>query len=68
MKTFIQKLNSRKFIAALAGMIGGILLIANGSTTEGTTALVGSILGYLAAEGLVDLAAVKAAAEEDFQE
>lgn len=67
MKTFIQKLNSRKFLAALAGMIGGVVLIANGSTTEGTTALVGSILGYLAAEGLVDLAAVRAASETVYE-
>ncbi|MBQ7660997.1 MAG: hypothetical protein IJS44_02960 [Clostridia bacterium] len=64
MKTLLQKLNSRKFITALVGMVGGILLIANGNTTEGTTALVGSILGYLAAEGLVDLAAVKKTAEK----
>ena len=70
MKTLAQKLSSRKFIAALGGIVGGILLIANGNTTEGTTALVGSILGYLAAEGLVDLAAVRATAEEaeDFKE
>ena len=69
MKTLAEKLSSRKFLAALAGIIGGIALIVSGNTTEGTTALVGSILGYLAAEGLVDLAAVRAVCDEqDFRE
>ena len=53
-----QKLTSRKLWVAIAGVIAGIVLIVVGNTVEGTTTLVASILGYLAAEGLIDAKAV----------
>lgn len=60
MKTeILKKLVSRKFIAAAVGVICGIVLALEGNETEGVTAIVASILGYLAAEGYVDAAAVK---------
>ncbi len=64
MKTLKQKLTSRKFLIAVAGVVSGIVLIANGSVTEGTTAITASILGYLATEGIIDFAAVKKKMEE----
>ena len=45
-------------------MVSGIVLVANGSTTEGVTAIVTSVVAYLAAEGLVDMAAVKKQSED----
>ena len=53
------KLTSRKFIVALTGIASGIALVAGGAVKEGVTAIVTSIIAYLAAEGLIDLAAVK---------
>lgn len=59
MKSLKTKLTSRKFLVAAAGVVSGIVLIADGSTAEGVTAIVTSVVAYLAAEGLVDMAAVK---------
>ncbi len=64
MKSLKTKLTSRKFLVAVAGIVSGIVLIVNGNTTEGTTAIVTSIVAYLAAEGLIDAKAVKAATDE----
>lgn len=69
MKTLKSKLTSRKFLLALSGAVTGIILIAAGSITEGTTALVTSIITYLVAEGYIDAAAVKSALKgEDNEE
>lgn len=57
------KLTSRKFLVAVAGIISGICLLADGNAAEGTTMLVTSVVAYLAAEGLIDMAALKNAAE-----
>ena len=59
MKTLKTKLTSRKFIIAAAGVVSGIVLIASGNVTEGVTSIIASVVAYLAAEGLVDMAAVK---------
>lgn len=59
MKDLKTKFTSRKFMVAAAGVISGIVLIAGGNTTEGVTAVVTSVVAYLAAEGLIDIAAVK---------
>lgn len=65
----LNKLTSRKFILALSGVITGILLIASGSVTEGTTALVTSVISYLIAEGYIDAKAVNSALKgEDNEE
>ena len=53
------KLTSRKFLIAAAGVISGVVLLANGNVTEGVTSIIASVVAYLAAEGLVDMAAVK---------
>ena len=63
-----EKFTSRKFWVAAAGVIGGILLAVLGNTTEGVTTAVASVVAYLAAEGLIDLAAVRSAIEEENKE
>ncbi len=59
MNTLKPKLTSRKFLVAVAGIVSGIVLLSNGSTTEGMTTIVASVVAYLAAEGLIDFAGVK---------
>lgn len=59
MNTLKSKLTSRKFLVAVAGIVSGIVLLSNGSTTEGVTSIVASVVAYLAAEGIIDIAAVK---------
>ncbi len=54
-----EKFTSRKFLLAVGGLVGGIVLAALGNVSEGVTAAVTSVIAYLAAEGLIDLAAVK---------
>ena len=72
MNNLKTKLTSRKFLVAVAGIASGIVLIANGSTTEGATMIATSVVAYLAAEGIIDMAAVKNAADDmddvDFME
>ena len=57
-KKILKKLSSRKFMVSVAGIAGGILLILNGQTTEGTTTICTAVVAYLAAEGLIDWKAV----------
>lgn len=64
MESVLKKVSSRKFIVAVSGVVSGIVLVVNGSTTEGVTAIVTSVVAYLAAEGLVDMAAVKKQRED----
>ena len=63
MNSVLKKVSSRKFLVAVSGIVGGIVLICGGNTTEGVTAIVSSVVAYLAAEGLVDMAAVKKQSE-----
>lgn len=58
MRTLMKKLTSRKFIVSVSGIISGIVLIASGSTTEGVTAVIASVVAYLIAEGYIDAKAV----------
>ena len=60
---FKEKLTSRKFLAALTGLITGIILIISGDKTEGITAVVSSVVAYCAAEGYVDGQVVKSRIE-----
>ena len=60
---FKQKLKSRKFLAALTGLITGIVLIIAGDKTEGITAVVSSVVAYCAAEGYVDGQVIKSRIE-----
>ena len=59
MNTFLNKLTSRKFLVAVAGIASGIVLIVNGNVTEGVGAVIASVLGYLVAEGYIDAKAVQ---------
>lgn len=59
MNAFLKKLTSRKFLVAVAGIASGIVLIVNGSTTEGVSAVIASVIGYLIAEGYIDAKAVQ---------
>ena len=59
MNNLKTKLTSRKFLVAVAGIVSGVVLIANGSTTEGVATVIASVIAYLAAEGYIDAAAVK---------
>lgn len=64
-----KKLTSRKLWMALAGLISGLVLAFNGSaetaeTVSGCIMSVGSVVGYLIAEGLTDAAAIKKTAEK----
>ena len=54
-----MKFTSRKFIAAIAGILTGIALIISGNTVEGASAVMTSIVAYIVAEGYVDGKAVK---------
>lgn len=65
---FKEKLTSRKFLVAVAGIISGIALFASGNVNEGVTAIVASVVAYLAAEGIIDLAAVKNYMDTDYSE
>lgn len=58
------KLTSRKFLVAVTGVVSGIVLIAGGNTTEGVTTIIASVVAYLAAEGLIDMTAVKKTADK----
>lgn len=59
MKEIIKsKLSSRKFWVAVVGIISGVVLIVNGNTVEGTSTLIASVVGYLLAEGIIDVKAV----------
>lgn len=61
----IRKLTSRKLWVALAGLISGLILAFKGDaetaeTVAGIILQVGSVVGYLLAEGLADAASAKA--------
>ncbi|MBQ4151204.1 MAG: hypothetical protein IJC81_05320 [Clostridia bacterium] len=68
MKNLKSKFTSRKFLVAASGVVSGIVLIASGNATEGASAIVASVLGYLIAEGYIDAKAVKAAADKAKEE
>ena len=61
----IRKLTSRKLWVARAGLISGLILAFKGDaetaeTVAGIILQVGSVVGYLLAEGLADAASAKA--------
>ena len=64
MKNLKTKLTSRKFMVAAAGIVSGVALIISGNATEGVSAIIASVIGYLVAEGYIDAKAVKAAADK----
>ena len=54
----MKKFTSRKFLAMVAGVVTGIGVILAGSTAEGLTAVIASVVSYLIAEGYIDAKAV----------
>ena len=58
MKTFIQKISSRKFIASIAGIGTGIGVIFSGNVIEGVIAVLASVFAYLITEGYIDAKAI----------
>ena len=64
MKNYLKKFTSRKFLALLAGFTAGVYMISCGNVTEGTTAIVASVVSYLASEGLIDAKNANSSTEE----
>ena len=58
-KDLTKKFSSRKFIACIGGVVGGIVLILSGNALEGTAAVIASVVTYICAEAGIDKAAVK---------
>lgn len=61
---WIRKLTSRKFWAAIAGFVTGLIIAFGGSEATATqvTALImagASVVAYILGEGLIDAASVK---------
>ena len=69
MQTFIRKITSRKFLAALAGVATGLAMVFGVdetaiSTVAGAVTTVASVVSYIMSEGMVDVAAVGAAKDK----
>lgn len=68
-RTFKDKLTSRKFLAAVAGIVAGLAMVFGLdentiSTVAGAVVSVSSIVAYIMAEGKVDAEGAKNAANE----
>jgi len=57
----LKNFMSRKFLAALSGVIMGIVSIVQGETLAGCGLIGASVLGYLAVEGYIDAKSAAAA-------
>ena len=69
MQTFIRKITSRKFLAALAGVSTGLAMVFGVdetaiSTVAGAVTTVASVVSSIMSEGMVDAAAVGAAKDK----
>ena len=69
MKTFLKKLTSRKFLAALAGLVTGLAMVFGleesvMTTVSGAVVAVASLITYIVTEGRIDAEAVGDAAEK----
>jgi len=69
MRTFWQKMTSRKFLAMLLGVASGLAMLFGldqGVITAvaGAVTALGSAVAYIVSEGKIDVAAVTRAAEE----
>ena len=63
MRAFKDKLKSRKFLMALAGLLTGVAILISGNMTEGLITLLTSIISYVIAEGYIDGKSVQSIAE-----
>ena len=69
MEKFLKKLTSRKFLAALAGLITGLAMVFGleesvMTTVSGAVVAVASLITYIVTEGRIDAEAVGDAAEK----
>lgn len=69
MKTFKDKITSRKFLAAIAGLVTGLAMVFGldesiVSQVSGAVVSVASVIAYIITEGKIDAAAVGQAAED----
>ena len=69
MQTFLRKITSRKFLAAVAGVATGLAMVFGVdetaiSTVAGAVTTVASVVSYILSEGMVDAAAVEASREK----
>ena len=69
MKTFKDKITSRKFLAAVAGLVTGLAMVFGLdesiiSQVSGAVVSVASVIAYIITEGKIDAAAVGQAAED----
>lgn len=69
MKTLKEKLTSRKFLAAVAGLIAGLAMVFGldesiVTQVSGAVVSVASVIAYIITEGRIDAAAVGQAAED----
>ncbi len=69
MQTFLRKITSRKFLAAVAGVATGLAMVFGVdetviSTVAGAVTTVASVVSYILSEGMVDAAAVEASKEK----
>jgi phage shock protein PspC (stress-responsive transcriptional regulator) len=70
MRRFLEKLKSRKFLVAVAGVIVGLCMALGIDESEvtsvaGAVVSVASVVSYIVTEGKVDAAAVKLGAESE---
>jgi hypothetical protein len=59
----MKKFSSRKFLACVAGIITGFVVLLSGNVTEGVATVITSVVTYLAVEGFIDAKAVQKTAE-----
>lgn len=69
MNNFIKKITSRKFFAALAGLVAGLAMVFGLDESiitqvSGAVVSVASVIAYIVTEGKIDAAAVGQAAED----
>ena len=59
----MKKFSSRKFLACVAGIITGFVVLLSGNVTEGVATVITSVVTYLAVEGFIDAKAVQKTAK-----
>ena len=69
MRTFLQKVTSRKFLAAVVGVLTGLAMVFGLdqdiiTTVSGAVVALASVIVYIATEGKIDAAAVGEAARK----
>ena len=68
MKNFVRKISSRKFWAAVAGVVSGLAMVFGLNegiitTVSGAVVTIASVITYIITEGKIDAEGVKSAVE-----